>query len=498
MLEESRTKSRSGVDRHQRAQDSYEEKQKELAEILAFAEKRASTPRRRYEIAEEHVAKRRNKQLTRLFRTTVDVPPDEREGDAQQEERDRELATSFQALNTNIKHDSPVKADKIQRKPSQDKMAEEVFAKIAAKLQDLSAQLAEMKEENQELREELRKLHEDQEDPTQVAEKAADRANMAYDYAAGVSKAVVDTMARPKPVEALPSKLQPYKGGDFNLWKERFLAQGQNLTEERKMNELLNLLQGRAEDVVMSKKRNEWNSTTLLNTCQDRLVGSYGRGQLELALMELGEQPEDEPTAVMTRIEEITRKADSAMETKDLNILKRNAFMRLIRSNKSMYHYINRKAASHSDPYEALRLAKEHIRDFGHESQAVIEMTKRMLQLSGVQVPEISMSSGFLQVPVAGQSLTRSTPNISDLPDAGKPAATRKESFMNYNDMAASEERLDARFLSKGHKPTPDEITYRWNQLKKFQRDFGAGLIYPGYRNEEEKNGDKNSDRTKK
>ena len=81
------------------------------------------------------------------------------------------------------------------------------------------------------------------------------------------------------------------------------------------------------------------------------------------------------------------------METKDLNILKRNAFMRLIRSNKSMYHYINRKATSHTDPYEALRLAKEHIRDYRHESQAVIEMTKRMLQLSGVQVPEISISS---------------------------------------------------------------------------------------------------------
>ena len=101
------------------------------------------------------------------------------------------------------------------------------------------------------------------------------------------------------------------------------------------------------------------------------------------------------------------------------------------------------------------------------------------------------MSSGFLQVPVAGQSLTRSTPNISDLQDAGKPAAKRKESFMNYNDMAASEERLDARFLSKGHKPTPDEITYRLNQFEKFQRDFGAGLIYPGYRNEEDKTGEK-------
>ena len=186
--QESRTKSRSGVDRHQRAQDSYEEKQKELAEILAFAERRASTPRRRYELAEEHVAKRRNKQLTRLFRTTVDVPPDDKEGDAQQEEQDRELATSFQALNTNIKHDTPIKKVIREKDPVQDIMAEEALAKITAKLQDLSTQLAEMKEENQELKNELRKMHEEQKDPTQVAEKAAERANMAYDYAAGVRR----------------------------------------------------------------------------------------------------------------------------------------------------------------------------------------------------------------------------------------------------------------------------------------------------------------------
>ena len=69
---------------------------------------------------------------------------------------------------------------------------------------------------------------------------------------------------------------------------------------------------------------------------------------------------------------------------------------------------------------------------------------------------------------------------------------------MNYNDMASIEERLDARSLSKGHKPTPDKITYRLNQFEKFQRDFGAGLIYPRYRNEEEKNGEKNSERKKK
>ena len=82
---------------------------------MAFVERRASTPRRRYKLAEEHVAKRRNKQLTRLFRTTVYVPPDEREGDAEQEERDRELATSFQGLNTNIKDDEPAKRDKVEK-----------------------------------------------------------------------------------------------------------------------------------------------------------------------------------------------------------------------------------------------------------------------------------------------------------------------------------------------------------------------------------------------
>ena len=114
-------------------------------------------------------------------------------------------------------------------------------------------------------------------------------------------------------------------------------------------------------------------------------------------------------------------------------------------------------------------MAKQHIHDFANKSPAVIKMTKSMLQLFGVQVHEISMSSGFLQTPVAGKSLTRSTPNISDLPDAGKAATTRKESFMNYNDMALSKERLHASFFSKDRKPTPDEITYRLNQFGKCQ-----------------------------
>ena len=70
------TTSRSGLDRRQRAQQHYEKSQVRLANILAYADKNASTPRSRYRLAQEHVRAEKNSKVTQLFRTTVEKPPD--------------------------------------------------------------------------------------------------------------------------------------------------------------------------------------------------------------------------------------------------------------------------------------------------------------------------------------------------------------------------------------------------------------------------------------
>ena len=67
-------RSRSGLDRRQRAQQHHEKSQVRLANILAYAEKNESTPRSRYRIAQEHVRAEKSSEVTQLFRTTVENP----------------------------------------------------------------------------------------------------------------------------------------------------------------------------------------------------------------------------------------------------------------------------------------------------------------------------------------------------------------------------------------------------------------------------------------
>ena len=68
--------SRNGLDRRQQAQQHYEKSQIRLAKILAYADKNSSTPSSRYRLAQDHVRAEKNSEVTRLFRTTVEKPPD--------------------------------------------------------------------------------------------------------------------------------------------------------------------------------------------------------------------------------------------------------------------------------------------------------------------------------------------------------------------------------------------------------------------------------------
>ena len=44
---------------------------------------------------------------------------------------------------------------------------------------------------------------------------------------------------------------------------------------------------------------------------------------------------------------------------------------------------------------------------------------------------------------------------------------------------------MEARYLEKGHQPTPDELCYRLNECEIFRRDFNLEEIYPSYGNEQ-------------
>ena len=142
----------------------------------------------------------------------------------------------------------------------------------------------------------------------------------------------------------------------------------------------MNLLQGRAEDVVVSKKRDEWTSATLLQACRDRLSPGYTKVQIELALLQLQGKPEDSPDDVMKRIEEVTVKMDSDLPTKTIDRLKHTAFMRMIQSHVPMYHHISNNAKDAEDPYEALKLARQYVQNHGHESMYMMQIAQQVMK----------------------------------------------------------------------------------------------------------------------
>ena len=75
----------------------------------------------------------------------------------------------------------------------------------------------------------------------------------------------------------------------------------------------MNLQYGRAEDIVVSKHRDELTA--------------------ELAILQLQAKPEDSPDDVMKGIEEVTVKMESVLPTKTINRLKHTAFLQMIQSN---------------------------------------------------------------------------------------------------------------------------------------------------------------------
>ena len=94
-------------------------------------------------------------------------------------------------------------------------------------------------------------------------------------------------------------------------------------------------------------------------------------------------------------------------ETDLLNQVKRMAFMRLLKSHKPMYHFIQQKTKRRSDPYEALKLAKQYIMKHGHNSQHIIDVTSKLMQKSGYNVQPINYLTIIPSHQVGGQIAPR-------------------------------------------------------------------------------------------
>ena len=146
---------------------------------------------------------------------------------------------------------------------------------VDEKLQELIQSMAKMKEYVKSLEHQIHDTEQNSLHVSQQSEKSATEAAQSQALASTISKHVVKTLAKPRPYDLQPSKLQHYRQGSFKLWADRFKGASKNRDEERKLNEIMNLLQGRADDVVVSKKQDEWTAATLLQACRQVVTRLY-------------------------------------------------------------------------------------------------------------------------------------------------------------------------------------------------------------------------------
>ena len=100
-----------------------------------------------------------------------------------------------------------------KEKRTDSKMAEGL-EKLIATMDDMNKRLAEHEVRNKTLARDLRDANAKLASVEKASEKGAETA---MKHATEISTKVMDKLAEPKPFEIPPSKLQPYRSGDFQI-----------------------------------------------------------------------------------------------------------------------------------------------------------------------------------------------------------------------------------------------------------------------------------------
>ena len=191
-----------------------------------------------------------------------------------------------------------------------------------------------------------------------------------------------------------PSKLEPYREGDFRLWDQKFeiFSTDFNWDESRKLTELVMLLQGKAERIVKTRSIPEWTSDSLRKACRLRLCKKKNIPQLVMELHSVRTDSSDNPESIMQKIEAVLNQADTDVNRIRIQRIKFDKFIDMIRENEPMLFYVEGKMQTdiEPDPYKALELAKEYVREKSHQIQYTSRIISDQLRAAGIQVKEES------------------------------------------------------------------------------------------------------------
>ena len=188
--------------------------------------------------------------------------------------------------------------------------------------------------------------------------------------------------------------------------------------------------------MVRTKKLSQWTYDELAKALVERLCRPVNGPQLRLLLDQIEVKPTEDPEEIMAKIEEVAHRADSTVSEEALAVWSRMKFCDLIKPQVSMYFYVERNLGTSNDPYRALQLAKEYVREKGHETKAMQDFLQQQLTDMGVKTN-------------LNKSISESAPDLT-----AKPAES------------ASAE-VYARFLAKDTELSSRDMIYRLNDIER-------------------------------
>ena len=447
---------------------------------MQTAEKQGGSPLDVYRVVEWHIKARKNRNLTAYFRANYKKPEELEKSDESEEQISEDstdetesLVQSTPKLSTNPESApksksalTPIFGKPVLRPSTLQRMAsEKVVQELLVRIKDLEARATQKDQELKALK--------------KIADSAAEIANYASDTATTATNATsaLTGQAEVRTKAFLP-RLVPFTNekDDIRLYIRRFenYAKTLNLTKEQQLHEFISHGRGPIESIVLTKDLDNWTIDELKQSVLLRLAPNWDMNRMEQELYKIKIEVNDDPDAVMNKIEQVLIKRDPAVHISRLRNTQFNHFVRLIHIHEPMHTYVLNEMGTSTDPDEALEQARKYLRTKGNDVTYFRHLVHQSLKDAGVTTREVDTSI----FPLVEKEPSASTTNVPTASASAKPTvATKTENSAMQMSSANVTQEFVEQFVKKTDKLTQEQMNRRFNDLERLMRDLHvAGL----------------------
>ena len=290
---------------------------------------------------------------------------------------------------------------------------------------------------------------------------------------------------------------------DVRLFIRRFEAYvtANNLDDGTALSELVSHGTGPIANIVLLKGVSEWTVQTLKAAILQRLSPNWDLNRIEQELYNIEVKMNDDPESIMSKIERILVRKEDSISTDRLKITQYSHFIRLIHVQEPIHTYVMNKSEQANDPEEALKLAKEYLRNEGNTVNYFKRLVKTSMEEAGVPVAKSLESDNIFPIKPGEEATAaiKSTDNTNKA-NTQPQVATKTEStalqtqvmpkelieqmqaFMKRFDekekaQAAANTQTDVseviqQFIKRGTNLEMEEIVRRLNDVERLKNDL--------------------------